>query len=136
MSATTFTITESDRVAKVEINASGYQMYRDVVANFCNFDLHKVYVELNEKIQPGFYLVPEDDILRVKYNEEYLDQDGILNFLVLNSSGAPITSLSAEDVIYGDNRHDINVSSLSSGFYSLMVENEKGDKWYLRFKVQ
>ena len=130
-----FTTGVSDKVAKIKVEAYGGQIFSDVIASFCNFDLHKTYFELSEKVQPGFYEVPTDDILRVKYYEEYLDQDDNLSFQVINSSGQ-LEAMSTETVEFGDNRKDIDVSGLAAGYYTFVVTNEKEENWYLRFKVQ
>ena len=94
------------------------------------------YASLNRKMQGGYYKVPvADSILRVKYVEEYMDSDGDLNFVIKNKSGFN-QAISSPSIVNGDNRIELDVSTLSTGFYILEVSNDKNEQFYLRFKVQ
>lgn len=93
------------------------------------------YVGLKRKLTGGYYqVVSGEDVLRVKYDEEYMDEDGNLNFNIKNNAGS-IQTIPSETVVYGDNRLDLDVSGLSAGYYILEVENDKNESFYLRFKI-
>jgi len=86
--------------------------------------------------------------LYFKYDEEYQDTDGKLQFnvyndrndKVINSATLPASLVPA--VSYGDNRYVFDLSNtaysggalLAEGYYTLEVINEKNESYYLRFK--
>lgn len=109
-----------------------------------------VDVELQRQLDGGYYVVP-DGVLRLKYDEEYIDTDGKLTYNIYNdkheivamNTSMPVAS--RPPVVPGDNRYVLNVRSctfsnltpygyLGNGYYVLEVINEKNEKWYLRFK--
>jgi len=94
----------------------------------------EAYVGLKRQMTGGYYEVPVDDVLRVKYTEEYLDNDNNLNFKILNNAGFEQT-VTGQLITHGDNRIDLDVSALSTGFYILEINNDKNEIFYLRFKV-
>lgn len=92
------------------------------------------YASLNRKLSGSYYHCDIDNLLlHVKYDEEYIDQDGNLSFTIKNSAGIN-ASIPIPQVVYGDNRIDFDVSTLAIGFYILEVRNEKNETFYLRFK--
>jgi hypothetical protein len=75
--------------------------------------------------------------LYFKYDEKY--NDGTLKYTIYNSSHQPMqTSSLVLNKNYGSNWFDINLTSVSgfvlNSVYLLEVENDKGQKEYLRFK--
>ncbi|MBA4241926.1 MAG: hypothetical protein C0448_14465 [Sphingobacteriaceae bacterium] len=105
------------------------------------------YTMLHKKLDGGYHLL-YDQKLMFKYDEEYKDVDGILNFNIYNSQNIVVCKTSSmitpPSVVYGDNRYSIDLSNTSNyvsgqtmpnnNFYVLEVINEKNEKWYLRFK--
>lgn len=71
------------------------------------------------------------------YEEEYnaIGATAPLDYKILNSQRqiSQSTSTVAATSIYGDNRYELNVSSLASGTYILEVTNDKKEVFYLRF---
>ncbi|MCC7453837.1 MAG: T9SS type A sorting domain-containing protein, partial [Crocinitomix sp.] len=80
-------------------------------------------------------LVPTDDVLRFEFNEEYA-LAGNLNYVVRDFKGQPQAGLADFTEEFGDNRLLLDVSTLSAGVYILEIINDKGENWFLRFKVQ
>ncbi|MBL4863192.1 MAG: hypothetical protein JKY09_09290 [Crocinitomicaceae bacterium] len=71
------------------------------------------------------------------YDEEYESQTINLNYKVFSTSDrvTPVINgaQNPENLIYGDNRYELDVTNLVSGAYILEVENDKKEKFYLRF---
>ena len=68
------------------------------------------------------------------YRGEY--NSGNLNYKVKNELGVDVTlqtSLNVGVKTYGENRFILDANQLSEGYYTLMVTNEKNEKYYLRF---
>lgn len=101
------------------------------------YTVESVYFELSENLVGSYYPVNADDILRIKYVEEYLDADKRLSYVIKDKTGATVISHTTQEKVieYGDNREKIDVSSLPVGFYTLTVTNGKNEEWYLRFKT-
>ena len=121
---------------KVKANTGHYSELSDIYTSFC-YDAPDQYAEMERKIQGKFYEVPGDDLLRIVYEEEYLDLDGELTYIIKNKSQSVVLSsdTNTESVIFGDNRIVFNISSLANGsYYILEVKNDKNEKFYLRFK--
>jgi len=107
----------------------------NTISSFCSFDLSNTYFTPERNIHGGYYLVPDDDVLRVEFYEEYVAGSG-LNFIVRNKQGKPmnIPSLTEE---FGDNRFEFDVSALDDNeLYSLELINDKNESFYLKFKTQ
>lgn len=94
------------------------------------------YFQLKRQIDGGF-VNTASGILRFSYTEEY-NSTGNLNYSVYNvlNRFAPVQDGSqvAVPIQHGDNRYDLDVSGIGQGTFILEVENEKQEKWYLRFK--
>ena len=107
------------------------------------------YALLHRKLDGGFYQA-RNGKLAFRFDEEYLDTDGDLDFTIYDEYTVPVvtstwlatnnpTALPA--AIYGDNRYVLNLltcvmsqyGALTNGVYVLEVTNEKNEKWYLRF---
>jgi hypothetical protein len=114
-----------------------YTTHADRPKLILTYSLQSVYHELTESPEGSYYAVPADDILRVKYLEEYLDEDWSLTYKIKDQAG--VVQIDEGDqakvIEHGDNRLRFDVSALSAGFYTLEVVNEKNEKWYLRFEV-
>jgi len=119
----------------IEIGQYGSPKYVTTISSFCLLAEPLVYVTPKRNLEGGFYLVPIDDILHFEFFEEYT-KFGDLNYSVKDYMGEAVSSLATTAEIFGDNRIDINVSSLIAGYYVLEITNDKNEKWYLRFKVQ
>ncbi len=110
--------------------------YLNTVASFCNnYPIPDQFVEPKREIEGGYYLVPSDDLLRFEFNEEYA-LPGNLNYVVRDFKGQPQFGLADFTEEFGDNRLMLDVSTLSVGIYILEIINDKGENWFLRFKVQ
>jgi hypothetical protein len=65
-----------------------------------------------------------------------------VNYTVLDETNAAVTgstsltnlATSSNAWQYGDNRYELDITSLSTGQYTLEVSNEKNERFYLRFK--
>lgn len=105
------------------------------------------YAVLQRKLDGGYYLVVNGKLI-FKFDEEYNDTDGKLNFNIYNQKHEKIIESSAIPAAlqlpsaFGDNRYILNILDCSitggghirSGVYTLEIINEKNEKWYLRFK--
>lgn len=105
--------------------------------------LHCIYAPLKKKLDGGYY-TSEAGLVKIQYDEQYLDQDGNLTYNLYDASHTLVASNQtipkALDLNHGDNRLRLNFScgtsaALSNGFYVLEVINEKKEKFYLRIKV-
>jgi hypothetical protein len=98
-----------------------------------------MFSSLNKKLDGSIYKVFDNKIY-VKYREEYNTQEfkfSIYNFdksKFWNQNDIAINATTD----YGDNQIVIPLDgagvNLTSGYYTLEVENGKHEKWYLRFK--
>lgn len=110
--------------------------YITSVASFCsNYPIPDQFVEPKREIEGGYFLVPTDDMLRFEFFEEYAE-GGLLNYKVKNYMGVVQTGLDDLEEIFGDNRYLLDVSTLTAGYYILEIVNDKGENWFIRFKVQ
>lgn len=105
------------------------------------------YATLKRELDGGFYLAT-NGILKFKFDEEYNDIDNKLSFKIydnrhneiVNSINLPSSLQLASD--YGEGWQSLNIyncsitpnGNLVSGYYILEVQNEKKEKWYLRFR--
>jgi hypothetical protein len=93
------------------------------------------FAVMKKRLDGGYYLTASK-ILYFKFEEEYSVAAGTkLNYRIYNKQRTGV-QLQQDNVVYGDNRYSINVSSLTANdYYTLEVENSKNEKWLLRFKV-
>jgi hypothetical protein len=101
--------------------------------------LPKVYTVPTFKKDGGYYTAVNGQLL-FKTVGEYNKMP--IQFKIFNAARAVvmsnIISLNAINSIQmntGDNRYELNVSSLSVGYYTLELTNEKKEKKYLRFRI-
>lgn len=103
----------------------------------CNDPL--IYAKLKRKMTGVNYKVYLNKV-KFYFNEEYLSVNGTLSYniySVLDPLNPVLSSVTnSTDMMYnhGDNRFQMDVSTLSEGVYTLVVENTKHEKFYLRFK--
>jgi hypothetical protein len=104
------------------------------------------YALLKEQLDGGYYQAINGRLF-FRFDEEY-NPSGPLQFTIYNQQNQAVTTTSQMPVglqpveVYGDNRYKINTlhcqispsGALTNGIYILEVSNEKGEKWYLRFK--
>jgi hypothetical protein len=95
------------------------------------------YAVLKKQLDGSCYIT-NDQVLFFKFKEEYTIQANTkLSYTVYGRDrSTPVTALQPMYVNYGDNRFQLDASSLVSGnVYTLEVLNSKNEKWLLRFKV-
>ncbi|MCG8577590.1 MAG: hypothetical protein MI810_22105, partial [Flavobacteriales bacterium] len=127
---------------KVRVEMANDASIENTIASFCGEENIPAYADLTKKLDGGYYEA-QKGIVRFIYQEEYNDLDGELSYNIYDALNQPIdlSSLDPELSAYGDNRYDLDFSSatgeitLDYGFYILEVQNEKNEKWYLRFRV-
>ena len=96
------------------------------------------YASLRRKLDGG-YFIARDGVLRFQYEEQYNDQDGELTYRIRNIYNNIVHDDLDESILtnYGDNVLVVDLTcsgaGLNSGYYFLEVENEKKEKWLLRF---
>jgi hypothetical protein len=93
-----------------------------------------------DQVDGGYYNLA-CDYLYFSWNGEYNKASALLRFNIYNQANTVIASntlspgiISTLDIIPGDNRYSINMTSYATGYYVLEVINEKNEKKYLRFK--
>jgi len=106
-----------------------------------------VYAPLKKQLDGQVYRTQNSKLL-FKYDEEYNDTDGKLNFNIYNNqhqvviSSANMATANIPLVSYGDNRYSIDLNNaiytngqnIGGGYFILEVLNEKNEAWYLRFR--
>jgi hypothetical protein len=119
---------------ELSLYQTGTTQYINTISSYCTA-IPDQFVEPKREIQGGYFLVPTDDILRFEFKEEYTA--GInLDYTVRNYQGQVQGGLTDLVEEFGDNRFQLDVSSLASGTYLMEVNNDKGENWFIRFKVQ
>ena len=91
------------------------------------------YAHFNKIPDGGYYKLFNNKLL-FKYDGQYAETN--LNCAIYDKTNSPITSGSFSSIIVnsGDNRYYYDANSLSVGYYTMVVTNEKNEKLYLRFK--
>lgn len=96
---------------------------------------------LKKEINGGFF-EPSDNKLNFKFDGEYINGNN-LNYTVYDRNHSVIltsqtalknVTTNANNWKYGDNRFELDIASIPTGQYLLEVNNEKKEKFYLRFK--
>lgn len=110
--------------------------FRDMIVSFPCEQKKLAYAKLERKLK-GVKYKASNGVFRFYVTEEYNSQSEELKYRVYPEGDKLNAALDGgtqvENVQYGDNRYDLDVSSISSGVYILEVENEKKEKFYLRF---
>lgn len=121
----------------IEIYQYGAPKYNTVIASWCaNYNPFDQYIEPKRELEGGYYVLPDDNVLRFEFYEEYALGSN-LSFKIWDSNGDDITDFYGLILseVYGDNRLDLTIpTGVSPGFYILEITNDKGENWYLRFK--
>lgn len=99
------------------------------------------YIVLENKATSSVYLL-ESNTIYFKFEEPYVG--GNLTSKVMNDKGQIMNSNANKDEksvsikSNGYNRYQVNIDQLSlkEGIYKLIVENDKKEKYYLKFKVK
>jgi hypothetical protein len=102
----------------------------DVIITVQNFE----YAKLMKALDGSSYSVAPNNKFYFTTDGEYSNVN--LNYTVYNFSRTPMTGLtiSSSTLDNGDNRYELNVSTLAAGYYVLEVVNQKKEKVMLRFK--
>jgi hypothetical protein len=102
----------------------------------CKRETPIIYAHLKHELS-GEQYKPIDNKVYFYYKEEYSSSNTHLNFRVYSTNANHQTVLTNQnqELIrnYGENRRELDVSSLAAGAYILEVENDKHEKFYLRF---
>lgn len=110
-----------------------YDVLTDMLCN-----IPAQYAEVKRKITGVKYKVYLNKVL-FYMNEEYLDDNQFLSYKVYNFQNRVSPELSGQTALvendnnHGDNRYSLDVTALAAGVYLLEVENQKKEKFYLRF---
>lgn len=107
----------------------------DVYSNM-NCEKTPIYAKVERKLR-GVRYKPLNKKVYFYYGEEYLDSDGGLNYRVMDENRNEAINNSSQNLvnIYGDNRCSVDISSLAAGSYILEVQNDKKERFYLRFLI-
>lgn len=119
---------------ELSIKQVGKPQFIEIIASFCPASPDQ-YIEPKREMEGGYFIVPSDDILRFEFKEEYVF-DTNLDFVVRDFKGQPQVGLGTLVEIFDDNRLKLDVSSLAIGVYIMEIKNDKGENWFLRFKVE
>lgn len=81
---------------------------------------------------------PINGFIYFEFENEYLDENGELNYTLFDENRKDAFNGSAPDIAVeiGDNRCSVDVSSLTNGVYILELTNDKNEKFLIRFKKQ
>ncbi|MGV6862649.1 MAG: DNRLRE domain-containing protein [Putridiphycobacter sp.] len=135
----------------INTEISGKISLTNNMVSFCSPDFNVVnngFYRLTRTLDGGYYQVNNDELL-FEVDETYTLQSGTyLNYKIYNSSmqvvagvtdngtnvigGAPL-----KNIIIGQNGFDLDLSQLTipSGYYILEVMNLKGEKVFMKFKI-
>lgn len=114
--------------------------FKDVITSFPCPEID-VYAKAERKLK-GVKYKPYINKLHFYMDEEYEKSTSELGYRVFSSSDAinpvldGIIQPEALPNSFGDNRYKLDISSITNGSYILEVQNEKQEKFYLRFIKQ
>jgi len=97
-----------------------------------------IYAQVDRKLKGVKYKVQLNKVY-FYMDEEYVNDDELLHYSVFSSTDRVASVLNgtvdpvSTSYSYGDNRYQLDVSTLVDGAYLLEVRNEKNEKFYLRF---
>ncbi len=94
---------------------------------------NEYHLALEKSINDSYHSISGNN-LHFKFTEEYKPSSGNLKYLLYpyNTYGSSL-DVSGHTKTYGDNRVQLDVSSVASGIHVLEVRNEKNEKWFLKF---
>jgi hypothetical protein len=90
------------------------------------------YITVEEEESDNYYTIANGN-LRFKYEEEYNDTDGKINFKLYNSENGEVLKtensypVNSVKVKKGINYYSLNISDLSVGYYVIEITNEKNE---------
>ncbi len=109
----------------------------DCSASFAVELLMQPYAVLNKQPDGGYYKLADNKLLFV-FDAQYASTNLVYNVTSKTNSvvaSNAVNNISSSLVVNsGDNRYYLNAASLSTGYYTLEIINEKKEKFYLRFK--
>lgn len=122
-------VTTSTTYTLIVTDALGCKAKDVVIITVQNIEYVKPHRELDgsyyNSVNNKVYFTTDGDYSPVNLNYVVYD------FARTGITGLPITSATLNN---GDNRYELNVSSLASGYYVLELLNQKNEKLLLRFK--
>jgi hypothetical protein len=114
----------------------GSQGFTNIRATFCDADSRLVCSPVKRKLD-GVRYESADDRIHFCYNEEYDPQNPYLTYRIFADNNRVVPEITgttqAKPVSYGDNRYQVNITAIPPGTYVLEVENNKEERFYLRF---
>jgi len=86
----------------------------------------------------GGYIEIEELTLKFVYTEKYSVETGKkLDYKIYDFQGTEVNNLPNLDISFGENRLSIVFTEgqiSNDSFYTLEITDQKGEKWYLKFK--
>lgn len=111
--------------------------FEEIGVTFCNHETEIASCAHLKRKLDGVRYQCSDDRINFYYDEEYTGDNSTLSYNIYSSLDRinPVLDSNSEIEVlnYGDNRYELNVSSLDSGAYILEVQNQKQEKFFLRF---
>jgi hypothetical protein len=115
---------------------SSHQITEDnidyILCNSIESTIAPSYAQLKKRLDGGYYQTITNHIY-FRFEEEYSILSPTLQYTIYSAHNNQAIPFSSLPVVRGTNEYALNVSSLSSGYYVLEVNNTKKEKWYLRF---
>lgn len=123
--------TGSNLVADLSVNQTGIYIKKPRLSFSCPDLLQQAILK---KELDADYILTYNNKLRFTIDGEY--NTSTISYLIYNASRVSFSGLPIINSVYknGDNRYEIDISSLATGFYVLEVTNQKNEKQLLRFK--
>ncbi len=115
------------------VNSKLNNGFKDILLSFCMPNV--IYPQV-EKVLTGVRYQAFNNTFYFSFYEEYLDSDSNLDYAVFNTvNNEKVLDNSSQPLSagYGDNRKELDITSLANGTYILEVRNEKNESFYLRF---
>jgi len=129
-----------DLKSKVVINTAGSAVY-DSQSSFPCLPTNNIYAILKKELDGGFHITSEGKLFFRYLEEYYPEATKNLTYKIYSPENFGTSEISSSEVTAGlvktgDNRYVIDISTLTTGnYYILEVENDKKEKWYLKFLV-
>lgn len=100
---------------------------------------HNTYAVLKKELDAGYHSsinTGGSNMFYFMFSEEYyVAANTNLSYKIYNNTGNLVTTTPSLVEQIGDNRFGLNVSSLTTGYYTLYVYNQKNEMWQSRMKV-
>ena len=100
-------------------------------------ELITTFSPVRKQLDGSYVQVSADKQLRFIYEEEYTDQNLQLDYTVYDAKNIPVAFTENLIASYGSNKRVLDVNSLGSNgeIYTLEIKNDRGEKWYLKFRT-